>query len=129
MRQRVEVLQTADAHAPDPRPMAGLPPFASNPARLPGPIRCSIHLWSFLAIRGGRVALPVTLKLTAALRGLLMRESSIQPPPEWFKGCRLTELSRPRAYGRVREGSQRSRRMAGAVRGAVAERAFEHVAA
>ena len=41
-----------------------------------------------LAIRGRRVNLPATLKLTAALRGLLMRESPLQPPPEWFSGHR-----------------------------------------
>ena len=41
-----------------------------------------------LAIQGRRVSLPATLKLTAALRGLLMRECSVQPPPEWFSGHR-----------------------------------------
>ena len=41
-----------------------------------------------LAIRGRRVSLPATLKLTAALRGLLMREYPLQPPPEWFSGHR-----------------------------------------
>ena len=39
-----------------------------------------------LAISGRRVSLPTTLKLTAALRGLLMRECPVQPPPEWFSG-------------------------------------------
>ncbi|MXW79411.1 MAG: type I-U CRISPR-associated protein Cas5/Cas6, partial [Gemmatimonadetes bacterium] len=39
-----------------------------------------------LGIKGKRVSLPATLKLTAALRGLLMRECSEQPPPEWFSG-------------------------------------------
>ena len=38
------------------------------------------------AIAGCRVSLPATLKLTAALRGLLMRECAVQPPPEWFSG-------------------------------------------
>ena len=38
------------------------------------------------AIAGRRVSLPATLKLTVALRGLLMRESAVQPPPEWFSG-------------------------------------------
>jgi len=41
-----------------------------------------------LAIQGRRVNLPATLKLTAALRGLLMRECPLQPPPEWFSGHR-----------------------------------------
>ena len=39
-----------------------------------------------LAVTGRRVSLPATVKLTAALRGLLMRECSIQPPPEWYSG-------------------------------------------
>ena len=38
-----------------------------------------------LAIKGRRVTLPATLKLTAALRGLLMRECPAQQP-EWFSG-------------------------------------------
>jgi hypothetical protein len=37
-------------------------------------------------IQGRRVSLPATLKLTAALRGLLMRKCPAQPPPEWFSG-------------------------------------------
>ena len=41
-----------------------------------------------LAIIGKRVSLPATLKLTAALRGLLMRKCPEQPPPEWFSGHR-----------------------------------------
>ena len=39
-----------------------------------------------LTIDGKRVSLPATLKLAAALRGLLMRECPQQPPPEWFSG-------------------------------------------
>ena len=42
-----------------------------------------------LAIAGKRVSLPATLKLTTALRGLLMRKCAEQPPPEWFSGHRL----------------------------------------
>ena len=42
-----------------------------------------------LGINGARLALPATLKLTAALRGLLMRECREQPPPEWLSGHRL----------------------------------------
>ena len=41
-----------------------------------------------LGIAGRRVSLPAALKLTAALRGLLMRECPEQPPPEWFSGHR-----------------------------------------
>ena len=41
-----------------------------------------------LAIIGKRVSLPATFKLTAALRGLLMRKCPEQPPPEWFSGHR-----------------------------------------
>lgn len=41
-----------------------------------------------LAIKGRRVSLPATLKLTAALRGLLMGACPEQPLPEWFSGHR-----------------------------------------
>ena len=41
-----------------------------------------------LTISGRRVSLPATLKLTAALRGLLMSRCPVQPPPEWFSGHR-----------------------------------------
>ena len=41
-----------------------------------------------LAIEGRRVSLPATLRLTAALRSVLMREFSPQRPPEWFSGHR-----------------------------------------
>ena len=39
-----------------------------------------------LGIQGRRVSLPATLKLTAALRGALMKSCTEQPPPEWFSG-------------------------------------------
>ena len=39
-----------------------------------------------LGIQGRRVSLPATLRLTAALRGLLMNSCPEQPPPEWFSG-------------------------------------------
>ena len=39
-----------------------------------------------LGIVGRRLTLHSTLKLTAALRGLLMRECPEQPPPPWFSG-------------------------------------------
>ena len=41
-----------------------------------------------LTISGRRASLPATLKLTAALRGLLMSKCPVQPPPEWFSGHR-----------------------------------------
>ena len=41
-----------------------------------------------LVVGGKRVSLPATLRLTAALRGLLMRNCPVQPPPEWFSGHR-----------------------------------------
>ena len=41
-----------------------------------------------LSIKGKRVPLPATPKLTAALRGLLMGACPEQPPPEWFSGHR-----------------------------------------
>ena len=41
-----------------------------------------------LGIKGKHVTLPATLKLTAALRGLLMGACPKQPPPEWFSGHR-----------------------------------------
>ena len=41
-----------------------------------------------LAVKGRRVSLPATLRLTAALRGLLMASCPEQPPPEWFSGHR-----------------------------------------
>ena len=39
-----------------------------------------------IGISGPRPALPATLRLTAALRGLLMRECPEQPPSEWISG-------------------------------------------
>ena len=39
-----------------------------------------------LGISGKRISLTATFMLTAALRGLLMRECPEQPPPEWFSG-------------------------------------------
>lgn len=41
-----------------------------------------------LTLGGKRPSLPATLKLTEALRGLLMRGCPEQPPPEWFGGHR-----------------------------------------
>ena len=39
-------------------------------------------------LRGKRIPLAATLKLTTALRGLLMRLCQEQPPPEWLSGHR-----------------------------------------
>ena len=44
--------------------------------------------FAVLGINGRRLPLLATLKLTTALRGLLMRECPVQPPPEWFSGHR-----------------------------------------
>ncbi len=38
------------------------------------------------ALRGRRLPLQSTLKMTEAMRGLLMKECDAQPPPEWFSG-------------------------------------------
>ena len=45
-----------------------------------------------LTITGRQVSLPATLKLTEALRSLLMRACPEQPPPEWFSGHRSDGL-------------------------------------
>ena len=39
-----------------------------------------------LSIKGRRVPLTTTLRLTQALRGVLMESCPEQPPPEWFSG-------------------------------------------
>ena len=70
------------------------PPKGSAP-EAPGPVfdpRLVV-----LGIKGRRVSLPATLKLTVALRGLLMGACPEQPPPEWFSGHRLdgTPTSKP----------------------------------
>ena len=44
--------------------------------------------FAVLAIKGRRPSLSAALKLTTALRGLLMHECPVQPPPEWFSGHR-----------------------------------------
>ena len=77
--------------APSLRPAPGRwqgydrPPEAISPD-VPGSV-FAIHV-VVLTIKGKRLSLPATLKLTAALRGLLMREYPEQPPPEWFSGHR-----------------------------------------
>ena len=61
-------------------------PQASSPGSAPRPVFDPRLI--VLALGGDGVSLPATLKLTAALRGLLMRECPEQPPPEWFSGHR-----------------------------------------
>lgn len=51
-----------------------------------------------LAIRGRRVPLTATLKLTRALRGALMDSCPQQPPPEWFSGHKPSGLSTTRPH-------------------------------
>ena len=63
----------------------GRPPEDSTP-EVPGSVFDSRLL--VLGISGKRVSLPATLKLTTALRGLLMKACPEQPPPEWFSGHR-----------------------------------------
>ena len=58
------------------------PPKDKDPA--PGPVFDPRLI--VLGIKGKRVSLQATPKLTAALRGLLMKECPEQPPPEWFSG-------------------------------------------
>ena len=48
-----------------------------------------------LTIKVRRVSLPATLKLAAALRGLLMGACPQQPLPEWFSGHRLDGTPSP----------------------------------
>ena len=43
-----------------------------------------------LTIAGRHPSLPATLRLTTALRGLLMRQCPQQPPPEWLSGHRAS---------------------------------------
>ena len=74
------------------RPVPGRWKGYSRP-QMPSPIElhpCSAFDPHFviLTISGKRLSLPATLRLTAALRGLLMRNCPEQPPPEWFSGHR-----------------------------------------
>jgi len=51
-----------------------------------------------LALGGRRVPLTTTLKLTHALRGLLMDSCAEQPPPEWFSGHRASGMPSDRPH-------------------------------
>lgn len=61
-------------------------PVKNDTHAIDGPVFDS-HL-IVLAIEGRRVPLATTLKLTQALRGVLMDSCPRQPPPEWFSGHR-----------------------------------------
>ena len=88
-RKRIRALK---AHPPMPlRPTPGrwqgyARPAPPEPASVPHSVFDSRFV--VLAISGRRASLPATLKLTAALRGLLMGKCPVQPPPEWFSGHR-----------------------------------------
>ena len=93
VREQRQRIRTLKSHRP-PTPMRPLPglwqgysrPRAARPETMPHSIfdpRIVV-----LGIGGRRVFLPATLRLTLALRGLLMRRCSDQPPPEWFSGHR-----------------------------------------
>ena len=80
---------------PPPAPMRPVPgrwqgygrPQPASPEE-PEPLSVFDPRFVVLALGGKRVSLPATLRLTAALRGLLMRNCPVQPPPEWFSGHR-----------------------------------------
>ena len=80
---------------PPPAPMRPVPgrwqgygrPQPASPEE-PEPLSVFDPRFVVLALGGKRVSLPATLRLTAALRGLLMRKCPVQPPPEWFSGHR-----------------------------------------
>ena len=80
---------------PPPAPMRPVPgrwqgygrPQPASPEE-PEPLSVFDPRFVVLALGGKRVSLPATLKLTAALRGLLIRNCPVQPPPEWFSGHR-----------------------------------------
>ena len=98
-RWRVEGLKERLADRfPDGRPLAPMRPVPgrwqgygrpqpASPAE-PEPHSVFDPRFVVLALGGKRVSLPATLRLTAALRGLLMRSCPVQPPPEWFSGHR-----------------------------------------
>ena len=77
-----------------PTPMRPVPGAWQGYSRPPSPASDSTPHTVFdphivvLALNGRRVSLPATLQLTAALRGLLMHDCPVQPPPEWFSGHR-----------------------------------------
>ena len=88
-RKRIKALK---AHPPMPlRPTPGrwqgyARPAAPELASVPHSVFDSRFV--VLTISGRRAPLLATLKLTAALRGLLMSKCPVQPPPEWFSGHR-----------------------------------------
>ena len=52
---------------------------------------CSLFDPHFVTISSERLSLPAALGLTAALRGLLMRNFPERSPPEWLSGHRPGE--------------------------------------
>ena len=90
MKERLSI-RFADGEPVSLRPEPGLwqgyeRPAKENKPEIPGSV--FDPQFGVLGIKGRRVSLPTTLKLTAALRGLLMRACPEQPPPEWFSGHR-----------------------------------------
>lgn len=88
---RLEFLETRMNRAAPMRPVPGRwqgygRPREDSTPKVPGSVFDSRLL--VLGISGKRVSLPATLKLTTALRGLLMKACPEQPPPEWFSGHR-----------------------------------------
>ena len=90
MKERLSI-RFAEGEPVSLRPVSGRWQGYARPAKESGPeISGSVFDPQFvvLGIKGRRVSLPPTLKLTATLRGLLMRACPEQPPPEWFSGHR-----------------------------------------
>ncbi len=97
-RRHIEILKTRlveqfpDGQPPTPRrPVPGKWQGYAHPQQTPpepAPHSLFDSRLVVLDIKDKRTSLPTTLRLTAALRGLLMRECPEQPPPEWFSGHR-----------------------------------------
>ena len=96
-RRRLKALeQRLDERFPQGRPVSLRPEpgrWASyRPVEPPAPGDTPHSLFdpNFLVftLTGRRLSLPATLKLTTALRGLLLKETNEQPYPEWFSGHR-----------------------------------------
>ena len=90
-RQSQRIAELKSYRAPSPR--RSVPSRWQGYGRPPPPVEPTRHTvfdenMVVLSVRGQPVTLPATLKLTAALRGLLLHECPVQPPPEWFSGHR-----------------------------------------
>ena len=97
LREQKRFVKERQAHLedrfPNGRPLTKRPApnrwqgYARPPKADAAEAPCSVFAQPIiLGITGKRVSLPATLKLTAALRGALMRACPEQPPPEWFSG-------------------------------------------